>query len=128
MLQDGYCHIDNVTMTAKITGYVNVTSGDPDALKVAVAKHGPISVAIDASRKTFSFYSSGIYYDPECGKCKWQSSNIMLHYLLTQCCVVSVMHHIEVLKNILIFVDLFRLQSYYNGNSVSESYKKYIQS
>jgi len=65
--QDGYCHIDNVTLTAKITGYVNVTPGDPDALKVAVAKHGPISVAIDASRKTFSFYSNGIYYDPECG-------------------------------------------------------------
>lgn len=67
MGQDGYCHVDNVTLTAKITGYVNVTSGDPDALKVAVAKHGPISVAIDASRKTFSFYSNGIYYDPECG-------------------------------------------------------------
>jgi len=65
--QDGYCHIDNVTLTAKITGYVNVTSGDTDALKVAVAKHGPVSVAIDASRKTFSFYSNGIYYDPECG-------------------------------------------------------------
>lgn len=56
-------------MTAKLTGYVNVTSGDPDALKVAVAKHGPISVAIDASHKTFSFYSNGIYYDAECGKC-----------------------------------------------------------
>jgi hypothetical protein len=69
LLQDGYCHIDNVTLTARITGYVNVTSGDPDALKVAVAKHGPISIAIDASRKTFSFYSNGIYYDPECGKC-----------------------------------------------------------
>jgi hypothetical protein len=69
MLQDGYCHIDNVTLTAKITGYVNVTPGDADALKVAVAKHGPISVAIDASLKTFSFYSNGIYYDPECGKC-----------------------------------------------------------
>jgi hypothetical protein len=69
MLQDGYCHIDNVTLTAKITGYVNVTSGDADALKVALVKHGPISVAIDASRKTFSFYSNGIYYDPECGKC-----------------------------------------------------------
>lgn len=69
MLQDGYCHIDNVTLTANITGYVNVTSGDADALKVALLKHGPISVAIDASRKTFSFYSNGIYYDPECGKC-----------------------------------------------------------
>lgn len=58
-----------MTLTAKITGYVNVTSGDLNALKVALAKHGPISIAIDASRKTFSFYANGIYYDPECGKC-----------------------------------------------------------
>jgi len=50
----------------------------------------------------------------------------MLHYLLAQCCVVSVMHHIEVLKNVLIFVNLFRLQLYYNGNIISESYKKCI--
>lgn len=78
VLQDGYCHIDNVTLTAKITGYVNVTSGDPDALKVAVAKHGPISVAIDASRKTFSFYSNGIYYDPECGKCLCYITHLLI--------------------------------------------------
>ncbi|KAF4525522.1 hypothetical protein B566_EDAN014908 [Ephemera danica] len=65
--QDGYCHADNVTLTAKITGYVNVTSGDAQALKLAVAKHGPISVAIDASHKTFSFYSNGVYYDANCG-------------------------------------------------------------
>ncbi|KZC04596.1 Counting factor associated protein D, partial [Dufourea novaeangliae] len=65
--QDGYCHINNVTMTAKITGFVNVTSDDPNALKLAIAKHGPVSVAIDASHKTFSFYSHGVYYDPACG-------------------------------------------------------------
>ena len=63
--------MDNVTLTAKITGYVNVTSGSAQALKVAVFKHGPISVAIDASHKTFSFYSNGVYYDPECGKLKY---------------------------------------------------------
>lgn len=66
--QDGYCHVDNSTLTAKITGYVNVTSGDQSALKAALAIHGPISVAIDASHKTFAFYSNGVYYEPECGK------------------------------------------------------------
>lgn len=65
--QDGYCHANNVTLTAKITGYVNVTPGDEQALRLAIFKHGPISVAIDASHKTFSFYSNGIYYDEECG-------------------------------------------------------------
>ena len=65
--QDGYCHVNNVTMTAKISGFVNVTTGDVNALKLAIAKHGPVSVAIDASHKTFSFYSHGVYYDAACG-------------------------------------------------------------
>ena len=64
--QDGYCHVNNVTMTAKISGFVNVTTGDVDALKLAIAKHGPVSVSIDASHKTFSFYSHGVYYDADC--------------------------------------------------------------
>ena len=43
---DGYCHVDNATLVASIKGYVNVTAGDVDALRVAIFKHGPISVAI----------------------------------------------------------------------------------
>lgn len=67
MGQDGYCHADNVTLVAPITGYVNVTNNDINAMKIAMLKHGPISVAIDASHKTFSFYSHGVYYDKNCG-------------------------------------------------------------
>nr|CAD7196992.1 unnamed protein product [Timema douglasi] len=65
--QDGYCHVNSVNLTAPIKGFVNVTSGDNNALKVAVAKTGPISVSIDASHKTFSFYSNGMYYEKDCG-------------------------------------------------------------
>lgn len=50
-----------------MTGFVNVASGDPNALKIAMAKHGPVSISIDASHKTFSFYSNGVYYEPSCG-------------------------------------------------------------
>ncbi|XP_068142438.1 digestive cysteine proteinase 1 [Drosophila tropicalis] len=64
--QDGYCHVSNATLVAPITGFVNVTSNDPNAFKLALLKHGPLSVAIDASPKTFSFYSHGVYYEPEC--------------------------------------------------------------
>ncbi|XP_050671601.1 digestive cysteine proteinase 1 [Leptidea sinapis] len=64
--QDGYCHVDNVTLVTSIKGWVNVTAKDEKALKLAIFKHGPISVAIDASHKTFSFYSNGVYYDPQC--------------------------------------------------------------
>ncbi|XP_073962970.1 cathepsin L-like peptidase [Choristoneura fumiferana] len=35
-------------------------------MTLALFKHGPISVAIDASQKTFSFYSHGVYYEPKC--------------------------------------------------------------
>jgi hypothetical protein len=34
---------------------------------VAIAKHGPVSVGIDASHKSLSFYSSGVYFEPKCG-------------------------------------------------------------
>jgi len=64
--QDGYCHANNVTLVAPIKGFVNVASNDPNAFKLALLKHGPLSVAIDASPKTFSFYSHGVYYEPTC--------------------------------------------------------------
>lgn len=65
--QDGFCHAHdpNVTLVAPITGWVNVTAGDSNAMKLAIFEHGPISVAIDASHKTFSFYSNGVYYEPK---------------------------------------------------------------
>ena len=49
-------------------GFVNVTSGDLDALKVAIAVHGPMSVSIDAAHRSLVFYANGVYYEPECGK------------------------------------------------------------
>ena len=52
-----------------IKGYKNVTSGDAQALRLAIAQQGPISVAIDASHLSFVFYSNGVYYEPACGNC-----------------------------------------------------------
>jgi C1A family cysteine protease len=75
---DGYCHSQNVTKAAKITGYVNVTSGDANALKLAIVKHGPISVAIDASHKSLSFYANGVYYEPKCGNAENQLDHAVL--------------------------------------------------
>lgn len=65
--QDAYCHTDNVTLTAKMTGFVNVTPKNVDALKIAIKEHGPVSIAIDAAHKGFSFYSSGVFYEKTCG-------------------------------------------------------------
>ena len=65
---DGFCHTSNsdVEIGFQIKNYVNVTSGDLNAVKVALAKHGPLSVGIDASHRSLSFYSSGVYFEPEC--------------------------------------------------------------
>lgn len=65
--QDGYCHVDNATLVAPITGFVNVTSNNENAFKVAIFKSGPLSVAIDASKRSFTFYSHGVFYEETCG-------------------------------------------------------------
>lgn len=70
-IQYGYTHylfiFNDIIMIIFPQNYVNVTSGNTEALKVAIAKHGPVSVGIDASHKSLSFYSSGVYYEPKCG-------------------------------------------------------------
>ncbi|XP_013395242.2 cathepsin L1-like [Lingula anatina] len=64
---DGMCHYKNVTPVAVIKSYVNVTSGDAEALEMAIFNNGPVSVAIDAAHLSLSFYANGVYYEPKCG-------------------------------------------------------------
>ncbi len=43
-----------------------MTSGSESALQEAIAMNGPVAVAIDAAHAEFLFYSSGVYYNPNC--------------------------------------------------------------
>jgi len=63
--QDGWCRADSSKVIAHFS-YVNIPTGDQTALKEAVQKGGPCAVAIDASQKSFRFYSSGVYTEPLC--------------------------------------------------------------
>lgn len=63
---DGRCHDHKVNKAVKISGFYNVTMNDKEALKHAIHTYGPVTVAIDASRPTFTFYSHGVYYDEKC--------------------------------------------------------------
>lgn len=60
--QEGLCHVkhSDVVLKAPITGWVNVTSGDSNAMKFALLKHGPISAAIHAP-DSLLYYSNGVF-------------------------------------------------------------------
>lgn len=64
--QNGYCKANTAGVTARLSGYVNVTSGSEAALMDALANVGPISISVDADVDTFTFYSSGVLDDPAC--------------------------------------------------------------
>jgi cathepsin L len=61
------CAFDSNKVAAKFSSYMNVTAGDEQALKEAVAGH-VVSVAIDASSWAFQLYSSGVYDHADCKK------------------------------------------------------------
>ena len=47
-------------------GYVSIPEGDLQGIRRAVYTQGPLAVSIDASQPGFRYYSSGVYYDPNC--------------------------------------------------------------
>jgi cathepsin L len=59
------CNYNAANSGGYVTGYVDVTSGDENALQAAVYIE-PVSIAIDASQSSFQFYSTGVYSDPNC--------------------------------------------------------------
>lgn len=62
------CQFRRDEVGATDVGFVDIPEGDEEALKHAVAIHGPISVAIDAGYASFQFYHGGIYYEPACSR------------------------------------------------------------
>jgi cathepsin L len=65
--KDDTCRFNPNNTGAHDRGFVDIVPhGDEEKLKAAVAAHGPVSVAIDASHPSFQSYSEGIYYEPEC--------------------------------------------------------------
>ena len=57
----------NVTAKIQFFKFFNKFPFSENAFKVALFKHGPLSIAIDASKRTFTFYSHGVYFDEKCG-------------------------------------------------------------
>ena len=59
---------------------VEVASGDELALAQALFLNGPISIAIDATPRTFQFYKSGIYSDPLCNSRQVNHAVLLVGY------------------------------------------------
>jgi cathepsin L len=65
--QDGVCRPFNRS-GATVSGYSDILPGNESDLKNVVALIGPVSAAVDASRRSFQFYKGGIYSDPLCSQ------------------------------------------------------------
>ncbi|KAG2462244.1 CATS protein, partial [Polypterus senegalus] len=65
--KEGYCYQNDAESTLfPCSDFVEIPFNDELALKEAVARIGPISVAIDISPKRFRFYHTGVYYSKDC--------------------------------------------------------------
>jgi len=62
--RDGTCK--KVASVSTISSYTDVPAGNENALMTALLKQ-PISIAIEADRACFQFYSSGVLDDASCG-------------------------------------------------------------
>jgi cathepsin L len=64
--KDDTCRFNKGNVGATLKSWVDIKSGDEEALKEASATVGPISVAIDAGTIFFQLYFGGVYNDPIC--------------------------------------------------------------
>jgi C1A family cysteine protease len=62
----GTCHMSSYTGEYNTTGYVNVTNGSSSGLMSSI-EAGPTSVAIEADKSAFQYYTSGILNTTACG-------------------------------------------------------------
>jgi len=74
------CRYTTANIGATLKTYKDVASGSEAALQAAVQSVGPISVAIDASNKSFQLYKSGVYYEPACSTSRLDHGVLAIGY------------------------------------------------
>ncbi|CAH6796034.1 Testin [Phodopus roborovskii] len=73
------CRYQAENSAANVKDFVQIPRHE-EALMKAVAKVGPISVAVDASHISFQFYESGIYYEPQCRRVHLNHAVLVVGY------------------------------------------------
>ncbi|XP_061724090.1 counting factor associated protein D-like isoform X2 [Cydia pomonella] len=72
------CKDTKVSPVTHISGHVNVTAKNEDALKLAIKNHAPTVVLVDAMAKSFIYYESGVLNDKKCGQSKPRLNHAVL--------------------------------------------------
>jgi len=62
------CYFNPNNYVATMSTYVNIPRGDENAMKSAIALHGPVAVAVDASPRDFMRYRSGVMKTDYCSQ------------------------------------------------------------
>jgi len=61
-----YCSFNANNVGATVSNFGPVEQANEADLQDKVARYGPVSVVIDASKYSFQLYQSGVYYEPSC--------------------------------------------------------------
>lgn len=77
---DETCHYRTTCIGATLSSYRDVEHRSEEALQSAVQTVGPVSVAIDASHRSFQMYKSGVYNEPECSSTKLDHGVLAVGY------------------------------------------------
>merc|ERR1712002_615664 len=64
--RQGRCRFNRGQVVATVSGYHDTRAGSENDLTNALARVGPVSVAIDASANSFRRYRSGVHYSRSC--------------------------------------------------------------
>lgn len=80
MRDDQSCRYKKKNSVATDKGFMDIPSGSEKHLKHALATQGPISIAIDAGHRSFQFYSTGVYYEPQCSSSQLDHGVLLVGY------------------------------------------------